>query len=384
MRLHASCNAWQCAAALCAAIAAAVVPVGIDAHKGITSPYTYNEHVFPILRARCGRCHVDGGPTPMSLMTYKDAMPWAASMREQLVSEAMPPWYADPECPALKRGHLITAKELDILMTWATGGAPEGDPAKASPPFQIPSGWQGGEPDLTLPLETQVLRAGETEATRTFTVASGLAEEKWIKSVDLLPGTPSMVREAVVTVDGGKILGTWVPGEPPIEPPSGAAFRLPAGSRLSVTLRLKKHWQDEQAEKSDSSTLGLYFTDAPVSGRGIEAIVVEVPASETGASGSTPFSRALATPARVIAVRPRISRPYGAIAVDAVLSNGRRMALLHLRAPRPGWGRHYWLADPIELPKGARIEVSAILPGNGSPDPIDSPPLQIGIDFVPL
>jgi hypothetical protein len=131
---------------------------------------------------------------------------------------------------------------------------------------------------------------------------------------------------------------------------------------------------------------GLYFADAPVSGRGIDAIVIEAPESEAGANGDTPFSRVLATPARVVAIRPRINRPYEAVAVDAVLSNGRRITLLHLRAPRPGWGRRYWLADPTELPKGARVEVRAILaPVDGSSNPTDSaPPLQIGIDFVPL
>ena len=36
-----------------------------EAHKPITSPYTYNEHVFPILRERCGGCHFEGGPAPI-------------------------------------------------------------------------------------------------------------------------------------------------------------------------------------------------------------------------------------------------------------------------------------------------------------------------------
>src|SRR5688500_1227100 len=77
----------------------------MQAHKPITSPYTYNEHVFPIMRDRCGRCHVSGGATPMSLLTYREASPWAESIREQLTAEAMPPWYADPTGPAVKGGH---------------------------------------------------------------------------------------------------------------------------------------------------------------------------------------------------------------------------------------------------------------------------------------
>ena len=52
-----------------------------EAHKPITSKYTYNDDVFPIVRDRCGRCHIAGGVAPMSLMTYKDAFPWAESIR---------------------------------------------------------------------------------------------------------------------------------------------------------------------------------------------------------------------------------------------------------------------------------------------------------------
>lgn len=117
------------------------------AHKAITSKYTYNEHVFPILRDRCGRCHFPGGPTPMSLMTYKEAAPWAESIREQLITQAMPPWYADPLARDVKGGHPIPPKELDVLVTWAVGGAPEGDDAKAPAPQAMRAGWEAGPPD---------------------------------------------------------------------------------------------------------------------------------------------------------------------------------------------------------------------------------------------
>ena len=60
-------------------------PAGI-AHKGITSKYTYNADVYPVFLNRCGRCHVDGGVGPMSLLKYDDAFPWAESLRAELLS----------------------------------------------------------------------------------------------------------------------------------------------------------------------------------------------------------------------------------------------------------------------------------------------------------
>ena len=51
----------------CSTAVAGLMLVGItslDAHKAITSKYSYNDDVFPILREKCGSCHTDGGPAP--------------------------------------------------------------------------------------------------------------------------------------------------------------------------------------------------------------------------------------------------------------------------------------------------------------------------------
>src|SRR6185436_10416735 len=115
------------------AAAGALVAAGIaldtrpgEAHKAITSKYTYNDDVFPIFRERCSRCHVPGGVAPMSLMTYDEAFPWAESIRAELVAAHMPPWIADDGFGELKRAHTLTSKELDVIMTWASGGNPRG------------------------------------------------------------------------------------------------------------------------------------------------------------------------------------------------------------------------------------------------------------------
>src|SRR5689334_13820456 len=83
-------------AAVAAIVAAMVAVQSAAAHTPITSKYTYNEHLYPIFRDRCGACHVEGGIAPMSLLTYDDARPWAESIREELIAERMPPWHVDP------------------------------------------------------------------------------------------------------------------------------------------------------------------------------------------------------------------------------------------------------------------------------------------------
>ena len=124
-----------------------------QAHKPITSKYTYNDDVFPIVSERCGGCHGPNGAAPMSLLTYQETVPWAESIREELVAERMPPWFVDPRGPSVRAARAITAREIDTLVTWATGGTPEGNAAKRPVPKRFwmlrrtrlrSSGWPSG------------------------------------------------------------------------------------------------------------------------------------------------------------------------------------------------------------------------------------------------
>jgi hypothetical protein len=384
-----------------ALVLVALVGPGAEAHKAITSPYNYNDHVFPILRDRCGRCHFPDGPAPMSLLTYTDTLPWAESMREQLVGERMPPWYADPTGPAVKGGHSLTPRELDVLVTWATGGTPLGDLNTKLPPVPAHPQWRSGPPDLTLKMnEAHTVPAGTMEENCEFELPTGLTETKWVKAADLLPGVTSMVRDAIVTIENGPVLMAWVPGHDAIAAPSGAAFKLPAGAKLRLQIHYKKNWQDEQKANADRTTIGLYFTDEPISGRSIEALTVDAPGgpaapagSAAGAQGESQgesvephrLSKRLTAPSRVLALRPTLDQPYASVDVEAVLPTGRHVPLLLLRAPRPEWPRRYWLAEPIELPQGTTVDVTA-LPAPPNPDDVPSPrrgKFQVALDYVP-
>jgi hypothetical protein len=323
----------------------------------------------------------------MSLLTYNEALPWAESMREQLVGERMPPWYADPLGPAVKGGYSVTPRELDILVTWATGGTPQGNLDRKPAPVPTHPQWRSGAPDLEIKMSAaHTVPAGKMEESCEFTLPTGLTETKWVKAVDLVPGATSMVRDAVVMVENGPVLAAWVPGHDAIAAPSGAAFKLPAGAKLRLQVHYKKNWQDEQNAKSDLTTIGLYFTDEPISGRSIESLAVDSPGSGAQGESAEPrkLSKSLTTASRVLALRPDIDQPYASVDVEAVLPTGRHLPLLLMRAPRPEWPRRYWLVEPIELPQGTTVEVTAMLaPPN--PDEIPSPrrgKFQVTVDYV--
>ena len=56
---------------------------------------TFNRDVSPILQAKCQSCHEPGSIGPMSLATYKDARPWARSIKNRVETRQMPPWHID-------------------------------------------------------------------------------------------------------------------------------------------------------------------------------------------------------------------------------------------------------------------------------------------------
>jgi hypothetical protein len=203
-----------------------------------------------------------------------------------------------------------------------------------------------------------VMEAGEKETTKEFVIKTGLSSERWVRAVDLLPGAPQIVRNAMISLDNGTVLAVWVPGDNLVSSPTGTGFRLPAGSTLRLQIHYKKQWQNDGKTIKDRSTIGLYFITTPVP-REIQSLTVAH--TSPGADAAT-FGGEFPDKARVVAVRPSLDRVYGALTVQAVTPAGAKIPVLKLRMPRPEWRRRYWLAEPVELPAGSRIEVTTTSP----------------------
>lgn len=231
-----------------------------EAHKGITSKFTYNGEVHAIFLARCGRCHVDGGVAPMSLLKYEDAFPWAESLRTELLGAESSE--AGDFVSAAHRN--LSARELDVILDWATGGTPEGDKANMPAPVTLRNEWARGEPSLALRLPVPFqLAADRMEITEEFVLPIAIDRLRELTAIDLLPGNPSIVRQATISLraknEPAKTLGTWTPLQTPaavvVKPP----VRLASGSELVARIHYKKTWKFEGQPMSDQSTIGLYF-----------------------------------------------------------------------------------------------------------------------------
>ncbi len=369
-----------------AVVAALLVSASIEAHKPVTSKYTYNEDIFPIFRTYCSACHVDGGIAPMSLVTYNDAYPWAESIKEEVINQRMPPWHADDAFGAFRHSQSLTAKEIDLVMDWAWGGTPEGSPANRPEPVTLVNDWVLGAPDRILEMEGDGgLPANESEGTRVVTLATGFEEDRWVEAVDLLPGNPAIVRDATIALVRGEArfpLAVWVPGHPPVSH-EGVAFRLPAGAVLELAIHYRKTWTYEGLEAKDRSAVGVYFSVAeqPMELRRIPVEPAPGAAPDADSSAVT-FDLTAEADLDVLAVYPEIRSNVKEVRVEAVRPDGSREPMLRVDDVPSEWQRRYWFDQPFPLPKGSRVEVIATFdPDAASPDP-GVPGPRVWIDVV--
>jgi hypothetical protein len=282
----------------------------------------------------------------MSLMTHVETVPWGESIRVELLAGHMPPWSVDAAPGRFRNVSTITAREMNTLLTWATGGTPLGDPDKTPTPAALNKDWPLGPADLSLPFP------------REFTLSASVQED----TVDLLPGSPSIVRAATVrlraptvgTNAAEPLLAMWLPGDEPI-PLENAGFELPSGAELLVRVRYKKTWQFEREEMKDRSTIGLYFATRPAAPvRAIELEARAAPANAGVRSGMV-FGRTVDEDVRVLSIYPSDTLAGTGVVLTAVAPDRSRTELIAFH-PRAGWTRRYWFREPVQLARGTQLE----------------------------
>lgn len=93
---------------------------------------TFSRDVAPIFYENCTSCHRPDHIAPMSLLTYKDARPWARSIAAAVRTGTMPPWHADPAIGEFRNERRLSDAQKATILRWVEAGAPEGDPRDLS------------------------------------------------------------------------------------------------------------------------------------------------------------------------------------------------------------------------------------------------------------
>lgn len=301
-----------------------------EAHDIITSRYSYHGHVLPILEAHCVRCHSPEGPAPFRLTSYLDARPRAVAIKEEVLLKNMPPWYAEAGEHKLIDEDRLSAAELDIIVEWASGGAPEG---KKAPAGNFPIKVKPLEvADLELELPEMILAPGSRRKKVTLSLETGLERAAWLTGWDLSTAKVDVLRSASLYRGGlspANYLGTRMSIDEKLDWAEAGATLEP-GQDLTLSVLYTRPWHLGNKEASVRGKLRLWISESKPS-RLLQA-------RRLSGSGNLPGG------ARLLGVHP--STPL------RLRAAGRTGNLIEIFAAPAKWPLFYRFSEPLELSGG--------------------------------
>ncbi|HVG84171.1 MAG TPA: cytochrome c [Vicinamibacterales bacterium] len=160
-----------------------------------TSP-TFSKDIAPIFQVKCQECHQPNSIAPMSLIAYKEARPWARSIKDRVMRRQMPPWHIDQSVGVqeFKNDMSLSDAQIETIVRWVDAGAPEGDPRDLPPPKKLVTEnvWQGvtdgfGEPDLVIKSPDYTMLAQHQDVWFRPMSDIPISEPRWVKMVEIRP-----------------------------------------------------------------------------------------------------------------------------------------------------------------------------------------------------
>jgi peroxiredoxin/mono/diheme cytochrome c family protein len=360
------------------------------AEPGKTYQVDYSRHVSRILRRHCQECHREGGIGPFQLTQYQHAVTWADDIRTFTAEGDMPPWKAESGFGDFVDPRVMPQKDIDTIAKWVELGCPEGDPKELPPPRTFRSGWRLGEPDLVLqPSKSYTVSADGSDEYRCFVMPTDFDEDRFVVAAEVLPGNASVVHHVILFLDqhgeaarlakadpaagyvtsGGYPgfvpdgnLGGWAPGNTPDRLPDGMARVLSKGADVVMQVHYHKTGKVEE----DRTRIGLHFARKPVN-RAVLSLAVLPPEGPLGGmripagAENHEVRTSLVMPVDMIglAVTPHMHLLGKDMKVTATLPDGKLRPLVWVRNWDFNWQESYQFIEPIELPRGTRIDLTA-------------------------
>ena len=162
---------------------------------------SFSKDVAPIVFKSCVECHRPGEAAPFSMLSYKDARPWAKSIREKVANRTMPPWHADPHVGEWTNDRRLTQGEIDTVVAWVDQGAKEGDAKELPPAPKFTDGWNIGQPDMIIQMpEEYTLEASGPDEYQYFPIPTNLTEDRYVQAVEVRPGNRKIVHHVVAMI----------------------------------------------------------------------------------------------------------------------------------------------------------------------------------------
>jgi hypothetical protein len=393
---------------------ARVILIGMSIGIALPAEVTFTRDIAPILYRRCVACHRPGDVAPMSLLTYKDARPWAAAIKEAVLSRKMPPWKADPHYGKWSNDPRLSDTELVAIKSWADGTKLEGDPKDMPAPPDFHDGWKIGKPDLVISVPEQKIEGSGPDEYSNLSVPTNFKEDRWVIAAELRPSNRKIVHHAHVFVQGvaekktaspakdpvadfsrwlivhqgtlawmrpeapviddgcsvddnglppGRklseletLLSSYLPGRDAETFPEGTARKIPAGA----TLDFKIHYSRTTGKtETDTTSVGLIFAKKPPEHilyyTYLSNQMFRIPPGDPDhkVTDCHTFDKDI----RISSLTPHMHLRGKAMRYIAHYPDGRAETLLYVPAYEFSWQITYQAKKQIFIPKGTRMEV---------------------------
>jgi len=360
-------------------ISVASLMVGIASNAAPPTPsVTFYKDVLPVLQKQCQSCHRPGEVAPMSFLTYKETRPWASAIKSAVVTNKMPPWFADTSVGHFSNERRLTDTERATLVAWAESGAAEGDAKDRPSPVEFADGWTIGKPDIVveMPNDIPIPATGIVNINSVF-VKVNFPKDLWVQAAEIRPGNRQVVHHMKAWVqypdrtvralngadapmtDGGRsrdMLCKYNPGLAGQNFTVGDAAKfIPAGSDIVF----ETHYTSNGKATTDRSKVGIVLAKAPPKQRffttgALSNHTFTIPAGDPNYELKTEI--VLSQPVQLTWLQPHMHMRGKSYQVRAIYPTGESEILLKVPRYDYNWQVGYEFAKPVPLPKGTRLE----------------------------
>lgn len=227
---------------------------------------TWSSEIALLVHEKCTNCHRPGTAAPFPLMTRDDVASNATMIKDVVVKESMPPWYATRTHGRFQNDTALSSEQKQKMTAWIAAGCPSGD-LSAAPVFKevVESEWRIGKPDLIVTMaEEHTIPATGFVAYKYVVLPQLFFADTWVEAFEIKPLNPSIVHHcnmAYATKDGANnetFITGYVPGGQPMDLgkfDNGVAYRIPAGAVLGLQI----HYTTVGTVQKGKIQVGLRF-----------------------------------------------------------------------------------------------------------------------------
>lgn len=345
---------------------------------------TFTKDIAPMVFENCTTCHRPGEVGPFPLTTFAEVKKKAETIASALADHVMPPWRADEGAEKFHDARALKPEQIALFEQWVRAGTPEGEAKDLPPAPKFPVGWALGEPDLVLkPAQSYQVGPEGRDVYQAFVLPTTFPADRYVSAVQVRPGNAAVVHHVLLFLDtsgrareldaaspepgyvsfGGPgflpngSLGGWAPGNLPRHLPEGIGMRLPKGADVVMQV----HYHRTGKPETDATQVGIYFAKQPVEKRlrvfPIRAHKLAIPAGE--ANYATEGWLPIPADVSLQAIMPHMHLIGREMTVTARLPDGTEKKLIHVPDWSFNWQMTYRFLDPVELPRGTMLHLTA-------------------------